>query len=74
MTMLTFTPDGNGHGLYTEVIDLNALGPLSVTRATSIEFNQQTQRWEVRDSTGVLRHSHRSRQQCLNWEHRHFNQ
>ncbi|MHA3774520.1 hypothetical protein ACXR0O_23595 [Verrucomicrobiota bacterium sgz303538] len=72
--VLTFTPDGAGHGLYTEVIELTAIGLLSIERATSIEFNEQTQEWEVKGTSGDLLYSDASRANCLTWEHRHFNQ
>lgn len=74
MNVLTFTPDGTGHGLYTEIIELSAIGPLSIERATAIEFNEQTQQWEVRNTSGDLLYSDESRASCLAWEHQHFNQ
>jgi hypothetical protein len=66
---ITFTPDGSGHCLYSELLDLQSLGALACTRATEIEFNPNTQRWEVRpaDSSKLL-FSHQSRQACLVWE------
>jgi hypothetical protein len=70
--VLTFSPDGSGHGLYTEVIELGLIGPLSIERATTIEFSGATQQWEVRDPGGTLIHQNRSRADCLAWEHRHF--
>ncbi|MHA3774846.1 hypothetical protein ACXR0O_25280 [Verrucomicrobiota bacterium sgz303538] len=72
--VLIFTPDGTGHGLYTEAIELRAIGPLSIERATAIEFNEQTQEWEVRSTGGVLLCSDASRESCLAWEHKYFNQ
>ena len=44
---LTFTPDGVGRGLYTEALDLARIGPLSVRRATRIEFDGKTQYWRA---------------------------
>ena len=38
--VLTFDPSGNGHALYTELLDLSAIGPLEITRATTIEFTR----------------------------------
>lgn len=73
MNVLTFTPDGTGHGLYTEAIELSAIGPLSIERATTIEFNEQNQQWEVRSTSGDLLYSDVSRVTCLAWEHQHFN-
>ncbi|MHA3771621.1 hypothetical protein ACXR0O_08800 [Verrucomicrobiota bacterium sgz303538] len=74
MNVLTFTSNGTGHGLYTEVIDLSAIGPLSIERATAMEFNEQTQQWEVSSTNGDLLYSDVSRATCLAWEHQHFNQ
>jgi hypothetical protein len=73
MNTITFTPDGIGHGLYTEVIDLAAVGSLAIERATNVEFNHATQEWEVRDPSGQLLHAHDSREVCLAWEHERFN-
>ena len=72
--VLTFTANGEGHGLYTEAIELAAIGRLTIRRATTIEFSETSQQWEVRDAGGALLHSHPSREICLEWEHRHFNQ
>jgi hypothetical protein len=66
---LRFDPSGSVDCLYTEAIDLRELGTLLVTRATSIEFNPDTQRWEVRAAgDGKFLHSHPSRDACLRWE------
>ena len=74
MNVLTFTPDGTGHGLYTEVVDLSAIGPLAIERASTIEFNPQTQHWEVHGTKGDLLYSNASRANCLAWEQQYFNQ
>ena len=62
---LTFTPDGLGHGLYTEAIDLGLIGALSVARATTIEFDNAAQYWRVRDPDGFALLNSPSRQDCL---------
>ena len=62
---LTFTPDGLGHGPYTEAIDLGLIGTLSVARATTIEFDNQAQYWRVRDPDGSALFNSPSRQECL---------
>ena len=71
--VLTFTENGEGLCLYTEAIELGLIGRLTLRRATTIEFNEPSQQWEVRDAGGALLHSHSSRDACLTWEHRHFN-
>lgn len=71
--VLTFAVTGTGHCLYTEAIDLSSLGTLEISRASGIEFNNQTQQWQVRGIDGVLLFSHPSRQACLDWENQYFN-
>ena len=70
---LTFTPDGRGHGLYTEAVDLGAIGELCIERATTIEFDNKAQYWRVYDTTGFPMFNSTSRQQCLDWERQYFN-
>lgn len=72
-SVLQFDPNGNGHGLFTEVIDLTTLGTLAIVRASSIEFNNQSQLWEVRSAEGSLMFQAPSRQACLDWEQQYFN-
>ena len=72
--VLTFTATGEGQCLYTEAIELGSIGRLTLRRATTIEFHEAAQKWEVRDAGGALLHTHPSREACLAWEHRHFNQ
>ena len=70
---LTFTSDGLGHGLYTEVVDLSLIGELRIERATTIEFDNSAQYWRVRDNTGFAMFNSPSRQKCLDWERQYFN-
>jgi len=70
--VLKFDPAGNGHCLFTEAIDLASLGTLEIVRASSIEFNNTAQLWEIQSPEGELLFSHPSRQACLNWEHHYF--
>lgn len=71
---ITFTPDGNGHALYTEAIDLREIGPLAIRRATTIEFDNNSQYWRVRDPDGFPLFNSPSRQTCLDWERRYLDQ
>jgi len=71
--VLKFDPTGTGHCLFTEAIDLSSLGALEIVRASSIEFNNQTQQWEVKSPEGELLFNHPSRQACLDWERQYFN-
>jgi len=70
---MTFTPDGRGHCLYHEAIDLHELGTLECRRASRVEFSTSTQEWEVRlpDEEETL-FSSTSRQKCLDWERDYF--
>ncbi len=70
--VMTILPDGTASCLYTELIDLNSLGLLEITRASTIEFNNGNQHWEVKQNDAVI-FKHRSRAICLVWEHQHFN-
>ena len=45
---ISFTPEGTAHCLWTEVLPLHEIGRLEVSRASNIEFNNSTQKWEVR--------------------------
>ena len=74
MNILTVAPGGVVTGLYTETIPLGELGQLHVERLTNIEFNDQTQQWEVKDQQGTRLFADPSRNACLEWEHAHFNQ
>jgi hypothetical protein len=73
--VLRFDPSGLGHCLYSELIDLASIGPLELARASAIEFNQEGQKWEVREANGggALLYSNKSRAVCLAWEQQHFN-
>lgn len=72
-TVLTFTPDGFGHGLYSEAIDLSVLGRLQMKRASRIEWHERHQCWQVRSSGGRLIFSSPLRERCLEWEREYFN-
>jgi len=69
-TILRFDPDGHVACLYTEAVDLHALGRLHVVRATDIRFCDASQRWEVRcAATGKVLHTDPYRAACVAWEH-----
>jgi hypothetical protein len=72
-TTLRFDPCGQVDCLYTEAIDLRALGKLEITRATDIRFNETSQQWEVHDAeTDTVIFSHISRTECLAWENQNL--
>lgn len=74
MNVLTVDTCGIVTGLYTEEIPLSALGSLRIERLTTIEFDDRTQLWEVRDRAARLLFADASRDRCLRWEHERFNQ
>lgn len=67
-----FTPEGTGRTLHTEAINLAAIGRLVIERATTIEFDNDSQCWCVRDQHGLPLLSNPSRQHCLDWERQHL--
>lgn len=71
--LITFSPNGAGHCFYTDAIDLRSLGLLTVERITSIDWNSDKQRWEVRNTKNVLLFHAPSREECIQWEHVQFN-
>ena len=71
--VLKFDSSGLCQCLYTELIDLSSIGSLEVHRASTIEFNQSNQQWEVRDPNNALLFTNKSRAVCLAWEQQHFN-
>ena len=70
---LMFKPDGICVGLYTELIDLTAIGRLHVKRVSNIEFDNNRQIWRVKNLQGVTLYESPSRQNCLSWEQTYFN-
>ena len=67
-TQISFNLDGTAICLWTDAISLHELGHLEITRASQIEFNNTTQRWEVKDRKGRVRFIAKSRAACLEWE------
>jgi len=72
MAQLMFKLDGVCVGLYTELIDLTAIGRLHIKRVTNIEFDDNRQVWRVKNLQGMTLYESPSRQSCLNWEQTYF--
>ena len=72
-TTLRFDPTGSVDCLYTEAIDLRALGKLEITRATDIRFHPTTQEWRVHDAeSDAVLFTNPSRTECLAWENQNL--
>jgi hypothetical protein len=71
--VITIDTNGTATCLHTELIDLHSIGRLQITRATTIEFNNQSQCWEVKNLKGTVLYFNRSRSACLSWEHQELN-
>ena len=70
--VLSVAADGEITCLWTEVIDLSALGSLSIRRASTVEFNEQRQLWTVEvPGTGEI-FADVSRERCLEFEREWF--
>lgn len=66
--VLTIGKDGAGSCLYSELIELQSIGSLEIRRASHIEFNNATQRWEVKNLRGNVLFFAKSRTACVEWE------
>ena len=71
---ITFSPNATASCLHTDAIPLQSLGYCRTRRASWIDFNENTQEWEVRFAPHSLtcEYSHPSRQSCLDWELEYF--
>ncbi len=72
MHVIEFDTEGKAECLHTDCLPLESLGKLSMTRASTIEWNARKQKWEVIIGKRV-RFSHASRDRCLGWERGLFN-
>jgi hypothetical protein len=68
--VIMFDTTGAARCLYSELLDLRQLGRLRIRRATRIEFNADTQLWEVLPAQGATTalFSAPTRRECLAWE------
>ena len=61
--------DGTIECLHTDAIPLGDIGSLTVRRASTVDFNESTQLWEVRwPGSDAVVFSDPSRSACINWE------
>jgi len=65
--------DGNIHTLYTDEVDLFAIGRVTnVRKASNVEFNEDDQVWEVLSLAGEVLYTHKNRDESINWEIQNF--
>jgi hypothetical protein len=64
--------NGDVHCLHADVVHELDLGKPTIERASTIEFSNENQRWEVAID-GTMVHHAPTRQQCLDWEHETLN-
>jgi len=70
---VTFSPNGTGHCLYTDAIDLGQIGVLQIERATRIDYDNTKGAWRVYDiGDDFPMFSAPTRAQCLEWERLHL--
>jgi len=61
--------NGNLHGLYTDEIDLHAIGTIhNVRKASNVEFNEKLQVWEVLSLDGKVLWAHKNREKTIEKE------
>jgi len=70
IAVLDIAPDGTTQCLWNDSLPLAELGSLDVQRASNVEFNAQSQEWEVRlaSTPGRVAFSNPSRATCIAWE------
>ena len=63
------TPEGNLCGLYTDQIDLFAVGRvINVRKASNVEFDEESQLWQVLSLDGEVLHTNPNREAAIDWE------
>ena len=67
-------PDATVTGLYTDDLDLRAVGDLSTRRASNVEFNSETSLWDVILPDGTIIASDRSREVAIELEIAYLNE
>lgn len=71
--VLEITDDGDIHCLYTDEIDLFAIGQVTnVRKASNVEFNENIQQWEVSDLNGKILHTNPNREAAIEFEIEEF--
>jgi hypothetical protein len=61
-------PDGTIHGLWDDTIDFREVGECLVERASSVEFNNDTKKWDIYLADGTYIGSEDSRGAAIDLE------
>lgn len=65
--------EGNMHCLYTDQIDLFAVGRVTnMRKASNVEFNEEEQVWEVTSLNGQVLYTNANRNMAIEWEIANF--
>jgi hypothetical protein len=67
--VLEICDKGNVHGLYTDKIDLFAIGRVqNVRKASNVEFCEKLQKWQVTSLDGKVLYTNKNRENAIEWE------
>jgi len=71
--VLEICEEGNVHGLYTDQVDLFAIGRVqNVRKASNVEFCEELQKWQVTTLDGKVLYEDTNREKAIDWEIEHF--
>jgi len=71
---LQITKSGGIQMLHDDLVHLEEFGEVQVTRASHVEFNNDTQRWYVQSAKSmiILKADFETREQALAWEKQYY--
>lgn len=74
MFQLQITPEGGVQMLHDDAVDLKDLGPINMTRASHVEFDNANQWWFVQSAKTlkILADGFKTREEALNWEKNYY--
>lgn len=71
--VLEICEEGNVHGLYTDQVDLFAIGRVqNVRKASNVEFCEELQKWQVTTLDGKVLYEDTNREKAIEWEITNF--
>jgi len=72
-TILEIDEAGDVHCLYTDDIDLFAVGRVTnIRKASNVEFSEPKQCWQVTSLDGEVLYEHPNREVAIEWEIENF--